>query len=110
MSGNVGVLALPFVIDNTAPTVGTATTAARSSATTDAADAVAIRDAGVGDGYAIVTRMQTDGVFPRVSRVPLVFVGGVATVDLQGSGTFHVQAYDAAGNRSRSATVRLPPS
>jgi Subtilase family len=108
MSGNVGVLALPFTVDNTPPTVGTGATTARSSAAAGVGSTVSIHDAGPGPGYVVVTRDQTDGVFPQTTREPLVFVGGVASVTLQGSGVFHLQAFDAAGNASRPATVRLP--
>jgi hypothetical protein len=106
MSGNVGVLALPFIVDNTPPTVGTGTTSSRSSG--GGSSDVTIHDAGAGPGYVVVTRDQTGGVFPQTIREPLVFVGGVASVTLQGTGVFHLQAFDAAGNASKPATVRLP--
>ena len=47
-------------------------------------------------------------IFPNDRRVPLQFVGGLATVDLRGSGVFRVQAFDAAGNASHAVTLRLP--
>jgi hypothetical protein len=102
------VLKLPFVVDNTAPTVGTGATTARGSSSAGPAGQVTIHDAGPGPGYAVVTRDRTGGVFPKTVRDPLVFVGGVATVLLQGPGVFHLQAFDAAGNGSRPVTVRLP--
>jgi hypothetical protein len=111
MSGNVGSLALPFVVDNTAPTVATSAAARLvSSGTAGASIPLGIRDAGVGAGYAVVDLLGGSSVFPREQRVPLVFVGGFATLDLRGPGTFHVQAFDAAGNASRRVTLRLPAS
>jgi hypothetical protein len=107
MSGNVGTLQLPFVVDNTPPTVGTGSTTARSSSGAAAAGQITIHDADPGPGYVVVTRDRTGGVFPKTTREPLVFAGGVATVTLQGPGVFHLQAFDAAGNASRPLTVRL---
>jgi hypothetical protein len=111
MSGNVGTLTLPFVVDNTAPTVSTSA-ASRASTSGSAGQLVpiGIRDAGAGTGYAVVDREGGASVFPREQRVPLVFVGGFATVDLRGPGSFRVQAYDAAGNASRLVTLRLSGS
>ncbi|MDX6525247.1 MAG: hypothetical protein QOI43_758 [Gaiellales bacterium] len=109
MSGNVGLLALPFVVDNTPPTLATGLSAAARHTSAGASLPVAVRDAGIGAGYAVVHR-QSGGanVFPSDSRVPLQFVGGLATVDLRGPGSFRVQAFDAAGNASRAVTLRLP--
>jgi Subtilase family len=107
MSGNVGTLQLPFVVDNTPPTVGTGATTARSSSGASAAGQITIQDADPGPGYVVVTRDRTGGVFPKTTREPLVFAGGVANVTLQGPGVFHLQAFDAAGNASRPLTVRL---
>ena len=67
-----------------------------------------MRDAGTGAGYAVVRRQGGADVFPVVQRLPLTFVGGLATLDLRGPGVFNVQAFDAAGNGSRTVTVRLP--
>ncbi|MDX6567902.1 MAG: hypothetical protein QOH15_480, partial [Gaiellales bacterium] len=108
MSGNVGTLALPFVVDNTPPTLAAGGSAAARHVTAGASMPIEVRDAGLGAGYAVVHR-QSGGpnVFPSDRRVPLVFVGGLAMVDLSGPGVFRVQAYDAAGNASRAVTVRL---
>ena len=108
MPGNSAALKLPFVVDNTPPTVGTGATTARSSSATGGAGQVTIHDADPGPGYVVVTRDRTGGVFPKTTRDPIVFVGGVATLLLQGPGLFHLQAFDAAGNASRPITVRLP--
>ena len=104
----MGTLSLPFVVDNTPPIVATAQTAAARHVAAGAILPVDVRDAGLGAGYAVVHR-QSGGanVFPSDSRVPLAFLGGLATVDLRGPGVFQIQAFDAAGNRSRSVTVRL---
>ncbi len=108
MSGNAGTLALPFVVDNTAPTVASPATAAARHVSAGADVPIDVRDAGLGAGYAIVHR-QAGGsvVFPSDRRVPLTFLGGLATVDIRGPGTFRVQAFDAAGNASRAVTLRL---
>jgi len=108
MSGNVGTLSLPFVVDNTAPTLETGLSAAARRVVAGASLPVAVQDAGPGAGYAVVHR-QAGGslVFPADSRVPLQFVGGVATVYLRGPGVYRVQAFDGAGNASRAVTVRL---
>ncbi|MEO9174394.1 MAG: S8 family serine peptidase, partial [Gaiellales bacterium] len=66
MSGNVGVLSLPFTVDNTPPTIGTGATTARRAG--KGSSDVTITDAGTGDGYVVVTRDQTGGVFPQTSR------------------------------------------
>jgi Subtilase family len=111
MSGNVGTLALPFVVDNTAPVVaaGAGAVARRSAgSTTGASISVSVRDAGTGAGYAVVHRQGGADVFTIDQRVPLTFVGGLATLDLRGPGVFQVQAFDGAGNGSRTVTVRLP--
>jgi hypothetical protein len=109
MSGNVGTLALPFVVDNTPPTVAAGGSAAARHVSAGASVPIDVRDAGLGAGYAVVHR-QSGGasVFPSDRRVPLVFVGGLATVDLRGPGVYRVQAFDAAGNASRAVTLRLP--
>jgi hypothetical protein len=67
-----------------------------------------VRDAGTATGYAVVRRKGGPDVFPVVQRLPLTFVGGLATLGLRGPGVFRVQAFDAAGNGSRTVTVRLP--
>jgi hypothetical protein len=109
LSGNVGTLALPFVVDNTAPTVSTGGTAAARHVATGATLPISVHDAGLGAGYALVHRESGGSqVFPSDLRVPLAFLGGLATVDVRGPGVFRVQAFDAAGNASRSVTLRLP--
>ena len=109
MSGNVGTLALPFVVDNTPPTVAPLATAAARHVAAGASVPLSVRDAGLGAGYAVVHRESGGAsVFPSDRRVPLVFLGGLATVDLRGPGVFQVQAFDAAGNASRPVTLRLP--
>jgi hypothetical protein len=111
MSGNVGTLVLPFVVDNTAPVVaaGAGAAARRSAGSAKGSSiSVSVRDAGTATGYAVVQRSGASDVFPTVQRVPLTFVGGLATLDLRGPGVFAVQAFDGAGNGSRTVTVRLP--
>jgi hypothetical protein len=108
MSGNVGTLALPFVVDNTAPTVAPPERAAARHVSAGASVQISVRDAGPGVGYALVHRASGGSlVFPVDSRVPLSFVGGLAILDLRGPGVYRVQAFDGAGNASRAVTLRL---
>jgi hypothetical protein len=108
MSGNAGTLSLPFVVDNTPPTVASELSAAARHTAAGASVPIAVRDAGLGAGYAVVHRASGGGsAFPSERRVPLQFLGGLATVAVRGPGVFRVQAFDAAGNRSRAVTLRL---
>ena len=106
MSGNVGTLALPFVVDNTAPTVAPPRRAPRRATSAPAPRVqISVRDAGPGAGYALVHRESGGAlVFPsRHARAARRSSAG-----LRDPSTCVALASSACRPSTRRATRRAP--